>query len=111
MRPQDRSRPEAITKKVKHDRLAFTSASIVLAVDDPRLRRMQFQAALRQPNLERFANALRLHLIAAMYQPVIGIPTPPEVGERPRHPKIKCIVHEEVGEYRAHHAPLWGAAA
>jgi len=110
MRPQDRSRPEAITEKVKHDRPAVTSASIVLAVDDPRLRRMQFQAALRQPSLERFANALRLHLIPTMYQPVVRIPTPPEIRERPRHPEIKCIVHEEVGEDRAHHAPLWGAA-
>lgn len=72
---------------------------------------MQFQAALRQTSLERFANALRLHLIPTMRQPVIRIPTPPEIGERPRHPEIKCIVHEEVGEDRAHRTPLWGAAA
>lgn len=111
MRPQDRSWPKAITEKVKHDRLAFTSASIILAVNDPRFRRMQFQAALCEPSLERFANALRLHLIPAMYQPAIRTPTPPRSGERPGHPEVKCVVHKEIGEDRAHHAPLWGPAA
>jgi len=52
-RPQDGSRPEAITEKVKHNRLSLAPPPVVLAVDDPRLRRMQFQAALRQPSLER----------------------------------------------------------
>lgn len=67
-------------------------ASIVLAVDNPRPRRMQFQTALRQPSLERFANALRLQLTLAVYQPVVRIPAPPEFRERSCHPEIKCIV-------------------
>jgi hypothetical protein len=40
-----------------------------------------------------------------VHQPIIRIPTPPEIGERPRHPEIKCIVHEEVGKDRAHYSP------
>ncbi len=96
-------------RESQHDRLAFIPASIILAVNDPCLRRMQFQAALRQPSLERFANALRLHLIPAMYQPVIRIPTPPQSGERPRHPEVKCVVHQEVGEESGSPRPLVGS--
>lgn len=67
---------------------------------------MQFQVTLGQSNVQRFANGLRLHLALAVYQPVVSIPAPPEFRERSCHPEIKCIVHEEIGEHRAHYSPL-----
>lgn len=72
---------------------------------------MQFQMTLGQSNVQRFANGLRLHLTLAVYQPVVSIPAPPEFRERSRHPEIKCIVHEETGEHRAHYSALQSAAA
>lgn len=70
---QNRSWPEAITEKVKDDRLSFASASIILAVDDPCLA-----IPGGTPPAERFANALCL--ISFRHQPVIRIPTPPQRG-------------------------------
>ena len=72
---------------------------------------MQFQSALSQPSRQRFPYGLRLCLASSVYQPIIRIPTPGQVGKPPRHPGIERIMHKEVGQDRADNAALRGAAA
>ena len=85
VRRPDRSRAEAVAEKVEADRFVLVPAPIVLAVNDLRLRWMQFQAALGQASGQRF-DGLRFLLAPAVHQPVIRIPTPWQVGEPARHP-------------------------
>src|SRR5215471_16408055 len=46
-----------------------------------------------------------------MHEAVVCIPTPSQVGMRSPHPEVERVVHEKIGEARANHAPLWGAAS
>src|SRR5208283_5918549 len=45
-----------------------------------------------------------------MDQPVIRIPTPPQVRKAPRHPKIERVVHEEISQDWADDTSLWSSA-
>jgi hypothetical protein len=76
---------------------------------------MHLQVVFRQPGLELGLEGHCFLLGTAVHQPVIGIPTPWEFGVRPRHPKVKRVVHKKIGQDWADHAPytkgnldLWG---
>lgn len=71
---------------------------------------MRLQPALRQSRLERGLEGFGFQLAPTVYQSVIRIPTPWQVGMCPLHPKVEGIVQEEIGEYRANDAPLRGSA-
>jgi len=66
---------------------------------------MHLQVALRQPGLKLSFNSFSFVLGSAVYQPIICIPTPWEVEMCPRHPQIERVVHEEIGQDWANHAP------
>ena len=57
---------------------------------------MQLQAAFRQANLKLGLEGLGFLRGPAVHQPVIRIPAPREVGVRPSHPEIKCVVQEQI---------------
>ena len=61
----------------------------VLAVDDLGFRRMQVQLAFCQSGLKFVLDGFCFSLAPAVYQSIIGIPTPGKVGVRPRHPEMK----------------------
>ena len=109
-RTPNSSRTEAVSQKVKHDVRIRLSAPLVPAVDDLRLGGVQFQSALRQPSLKLRPQGFRFLFSPTMYQPVIRIPTPREVGVCPLHPQVECVMQEQIGQDRADHAPLRGAA-
>jgi hypothetical protein len=66
---------------------------------------MHLQVALRQTGLKLSLESCCFLLTVAMHQPIVSIPTPWEVRMRPRHPEIKRVVHEQIGQYWADHAP------
>src|SRR6202049_1123963 len=68
----------------------------VLAVDDLGFRRMQVQLALCQSGLKFGLDGFCFSLTPAVYQSIIGIPTPGKVGVRPRHPEIERVMHEKI---------------
>src|ERR1700675_1734366 len=74
--PLDPSRPKAISEKVKLDVRICFFAMRVLAVDDLGLRGMQIQMALCQSGLKFGPNGFCFSLAPAVYQSIIGIPTP-----------------------------------
>lgn len=73
-------------------------ASIVLAVDNPRLRRMRFQTTLGQSNFQRFANALRLHLTLAVCRSACNIGSDAIlVPSRSRRADETCLKQVQLG--------------
>ena len=102
--------PKAVSEEVKLDVRILAFALSVPAVDDPGLRRMHFQTALRQPGLKRGLEGQGFLLRSAVNKPVISIPTPWEVGMCPCHPEIKCVMHEQIREDRANNTALRGTA-
>ena len=100
--------PKAIPEEVKLNVRILAFAFPVFAVDDLGFRRMHFQVAFRQAGLKLCLEGLRFLLVPAVYQSVIRIPTPREVGVRPRHPEIERIMQEQVSQNRADNAPLRG---
>ena len=66
---------------------------------------MQFQATLRHPSVQRVPYGPRLLLGPAVHQPVIRVRTPSQVRKSPRHPKIKRVVQEKIGQDRDDHSP------
>jgi hypothetical protein len=98
------------TQNPGHYRVFAFSLS-VFAVDDLGFRRMHLQVAFRQPGLKLSLESLGFLLGPTVHQPVIRIPTPWEFRMCPRHPYIKCIVHEKIGQNRANHTALRRTAA
>jgi hypothetical protein len=68
----------------------------VLAVDDLGFRQMQVQLALCQSGLKFGLDGFYFSLASAVYQSIIGIPSPGKVGVRPRHPEIERVMHEQI---------------
>jgi hypothetical protein len=72
---------------------------------------MQLQAARCQARVKFGLEGYRFLLASAVHQPIVGIPTPPEVGAGPRHPEIERVVKKGVRQDRADHTPLGRTAA
>ena len=107
---RNQPRPKAVSEEVKFDVRILAFAVPVFAVDDLGFRRMHLQPALRQSGLKLGLEGLRFLLGPAVHQPIICIPTPREVRVCPCHPEIERVVQEEIGQNRADHAALRGAA-
>ena len=101
---------KAIPEKVKFDVRICRFAFPVLAVNDFGFRRMQLQVALCQSSLKLGPEGFCFSLAPAVYQSIIGIPTPGKVGVGPRYPEIERVMHEQIRQNRTNHTALWGAA-
>jgi hypothetical protein len=99
------TRPKAEPEEAKFDIRILALAVRVFAVNDFGFGRMHFQMAFGQSGLKLKLQDLCFLLGTAVYQSVIRIPTPWEVRVCPCHPEIKRVMHEEVGQDRAKHAP------
>src|SRR6516225_7161530 len=106
----DPSGPKAIPEEIKLDVRICRFAFPVLAVNDFGFRRMQLEVALRQSILKLGPEGFCFSLAPAVYQSIIGIPTPGKVGVRPRYPEIERVMHEQIRQNRTDHTTLWGAA-
>jgi len=90
------TRPKLVSKKVKCDVRIPPFAFSILAIDDLGFRRVHLEAALFQSSLQFGLEAFSLLLGSAGHQPIIGIPTPREVGVCPFHPELECVVQEKI---------------
>ena len=80
----------------------------ILAVDNLRLLRVQFQFAHRKPGFQRLSQRTRLRFTATVTDDVIGIALKRDVWIIFFHPTIKRIVKEKISQDRAHYSPLRG---
>ncbi len=97
-------RPKRKAQEGKLNRGIVAPAIAVLAVDNPRLVRVQLQPALPQAGRESLLHLLRLPLRAAMHYPVIGIACKRARRQLPSQPAIQGIVQEEIKQQRPEHA-------
>jgi hypothetical protein len=84
--------------------LVVAGAVVILAVDDARLLRMEFQTARLQPIPYRFQNLPNLRLTVAVNEAVIGIPLKMHLRIVPPKPIIQCMVKKHIRNDGAHHA-------
>src|ERR687891_367642 len=92
------SRLEGVAEEVERDMLAVSSSIIVLAVDDPGLRRMKLQTALLEPITDRFEHLLRVPLAPAVDDCIVSIALKLDRRKSPPHPSIERVVQKQVRE-------------
>src|SRR5664280_1560111 len=80
----------------------------ILAVNNLRLLRVQFEFAHRKPGFQRLSQRTRLRFTATVTDDVIGIALKRDVWIVFFHPTIKRIVKEKISQDRAHYSPLRG---
>src|SRR5208283_1099365 len=76
----------------------FLLATSVLAIDNMRLVRVDREAARRESIGKRRQNGMRLRFRFAVYQPIIGVPTPRHAWKRPCHPGVERVMQKEIGQ-------------
>jgi hypothetical protein len=79
-------------KKIKLLIGVSSLSQLILAIDDPRLLRMEFQSTVQQPLRNCLPYHLCLLLCSAMHDGIIGVPLEWDLRKVRRHPSIKCIV-------------------
>src|SRR5262245_10142026 len=100
------ARPKRKAEEGKLHRGIVAPAIAVLAVDNPRLVRMQLQPALPQASGESLLHLLGLPLRAAMHDPIIRIARKRARRQLPSQPAIQGIVQEELQQQRSEDTPL-----
>src|SRR4051812_41975817 len=88
--------PKSVAKEVELDVIVLASPVIVLAVHDLGLLRVKLKTALLQSLPDRFEHLLRLSLALGVNNHIVSIALEPNVRIGPVHPKIECVMHEEI---------------
>jgi hypothetical protein len=99
------SRLEGVAQEVERYVFVFPTPIGILAINDPGLHRMKFQAAFLKPISDRLQHFLGLPLTPAMDESIVRVAFEWDTWEIPLHPHIKRIMQEEIGEQRTHHSP------
>jgi hypothetical protein len=102
--------PELIPQERKRCDLMIVTPVVVLAVDDPGLARMQFQAHFREAPSDGVPHVAGLPFAGAVHHRVIAIPLEPDAREFPGYPGVERIMHEQVSQQRRNRRSLRGAA-
>ena len=105
----DLPRTEFVPKKIELLIGVPSLPQIILAIDDPRLLRMEFQSTVQQPLCNCLPNRLGLPFRSTVHDDIIGVPLEWKTRIVRRHPSVKCIMQKQIGQQRAGHATLWRA--
>jgi hypothetical protein len=92
-------RPEGEPEERERRVLCRAAPYRVLAVDQPGLVRVQAQAHLSHPLLQRGPDHPGLLLGAAVHHGVVDVPLERDRREFPRQPHIERVMQEQVSEY------------
>ena len=101
---------KGIPEKVKARVGLCPSTIIVLAVDNPRLRRVEFQSTFRQTPRQVFFERRSCSIGPTVHYGIVSISLKGLVGVPPTHPDVEGIVAKEIGEHWTDDRPLWRAA-
>jgi hypothetical protein len=100
---------EGVAQEVERYVLVLPGPIVVLAVDDPSLRRMKLQTALLEPTTDGLLHRTGLPLAPTVDDGIARITLERDAREGPLHPLIERVVQEEVGQQRADDPALWRA--
>jgi hypothetical protein len=100
------SRLEGVAQKVECDVFVLSRPVVVLAVDDPRLRRMKLEAALRKPTANGLQHRPGVSLTGTVDDGIVRVTLEVDTRKRPLHPAIKRVVQEEICQQRTDDAAL-----
>src|SRR6516164_7117472 len=90
--------PERVAEKVELKGRMVLAPTLILAIDDFRLFRMQHQSAFSKPRRKSSPQCCGLVFITTVTDRIIGIALEQYVREVPAHPQIERIVQKEVGQ-------------
>src|SRR5215469_11654098 len=97
--------PERVAEKVELKGRMVLAPTLILAIDDFRLFRMQRQSAFSKPRRKSSPQCCGLVFITTVTDRIISIALEQYVREVPAHPQIERIVQKEVGQEGAGHSP------
>ena len=98
--------PEGVPEEGERGVLVLFPAPTVLAVDDPRLLRVEREPDLAHPLSDPVQQVLRLTMRGAVHDRIVGIALKRAARELPGHPGIERVVHEQVRQDRRNRRPL-----
>src|SRR5689334_9297946 len=90
--------PERVAEKVELEGRMVLAPTLILAIDDFRLFRMQRQSAFSKPRRKSSPQCCGLVFITTVTDRIVGIALEPYVREVPAHPQIERIVQKKVGQ-------------
>src|SRR5215813_12582423 len=90
--------PERVAEKVELKGRMVLAPTLILAIDDFRLFRMQRQSAFSKPRRKSSPQCCGLVFITTVTDRIIGIALEQYVREVPAHPQIERIVQKEIGQ-------------
>src|SRR6201984_1500545 len=97
--------PERVAEKVELKGRMVLAPTLILAIDDFRLFRMQRQSAFSKPRRKSSPQCCGLVFITTVTDRLIRLALEQYVREVPAHPQIERIVQKEVGQEGAEHSP------
>src|SRR5271165_2294730 len=104
--PDRLSRTKGVAEKVKRlDRKVATPVRI-LTIDELRLRRMKNQPTGPEADLQGMPEPASFFFASAVADNVVRVSLERDGGETPRHPPVKSIVQEQIGQDGADHPTL-----
>src|SRR2546430_3523569 len=103
--------PERKTQKRKFRHGMLTPPIAVFAVDNPCLLRMKFQPTRCKAPGQKFLHPLGLPFAPTVHYRIVRVSGERTTRHVAPHPPIKRVMHEEIHQQRADHAPLRGTAA
>ena len=77
----------------------------ILAIDNFRLLRMQFQSTLLQPCRYFDTHQVRFPLCSAMDYDIVRVPLERQMRPISPHPQIERVVQKQIGQQGADHSP------
>ena len=98
-------RTEFVPKKIELLIGVHSLPQIILAIDDPRLLRMEFQPTVQQPLRNCLPNRLGLPFRSTVHDDIIGVPLEWNTWIVRRHPSVECIMQKQISQQRTGHAP------
>ena len=97
--------PKRVPQKVKLLVPVNLSPIRILAIDNFRLLRMQFQSTLLQPCRYFDTHQVRFPLCSAMDYDIVRVPLERQMRPISPHPQIERVVQKQIGQQGADHSP------
>lgn len=100
------ARPECITEEVQRDMFMFLPSIAVFAINDPCFLLMEFMTAFSTTSSNCLHDVLSFVFGSAVDNRIVRVSFKTQMRECPLHPKVECIVQNQIGAHRGDHRAL-----
>ncbi len=100
------SRPKRVSQKIELRFRMFAPSVIILAVNDARLIRVEFETTLPHPSFQMVKNAFGLFFCSGLDYSIICVSGPWVPRKSPLHPLVERVMKKKICQNRADNASL-----